>query len=161
MGITRDSSGAVDEDEDHATKGPSDPQKANSVTFVKVICLLVADDGGYSDVEEEKGGYKLGDYSSVIGPGFKLCEVKEWCWRWVNVVFSMGLTLFAHFLRHFFSHSFTLLPALKKKKKKFSCFESSTRVESGFKGFFKRTGKKCKETVHYMDETRVFSELKK
>nr|GMC85319.1 Blue copper protein [Ipomoea batatas] len=51
----------IDEDEDHATKGPCYAKKANAAAWAAgVLLFLVADDGGDSDVEEEEGSYELG-----------------------------------------------------------------------------------------------------
>nr|GMC83469.1 Blue copper protein [Ipomoea batatas] len=53
--------GDVDEDEDHATKGPCYAKKANAAAWAAgVLLFLVADDGGDGDVEEEECSYELG-----------------------------------------------------------------------------------------------------
>ena len=66
VGLTRDTSGAVDEDEDHAAKGPGNTEKANAVAWAGLF--LVTDDGGDGDVEEEEGGNELSYERSVEGP---------------------------------------------------------------------------------------------
>ncbi|CAL5429161.1 unnamed protein product [Camellia sinensis] len=49
-----DASGAVDEDEDHAAEGPCDAEDSDAVAWSGL--LLVTDDCGDSDVEEEECG---------------------------------------------------------------------------------------------------------
>ena len=100
-GFTRNAGGAVDEDEDHAAEGPGDAEKSDAAAGVGLV--LVADDGGDGDVEEEKGGDEFGDEGSVEGPPLELVHVDERRRRWVHVVLAMvvGLRLLAHFLRHF------------------------------------------------------------
>ena len=72
--FTRDTGGAVHKDEDHATEGPSDTQKPHTVAGTG--SLLVADDSGDGDVEEEKGGDELGYEGSVEGPELELGQVE-------------------------------------------------------------------------------------
>lgn len=100
-GFTRNAGGAVDEDEDHAAEGPGDAEKSDAAAGFGLV--LVADDGGDGDVEEEKGGDEFGDEGSVEGPALELIHVDERRRRWVHVVLAMvvGLRLLAHFLRHF------------------------------------------------------------
>jgi len=95
--VTRNAGGAVDEDEDHATEGPCDAEKANAVAWSGLF--LVADDGGDGDVEEEECGNELGDEGSVEGPELDLGKVDERGWRRVYVVLPLQAFL-AHFLRH-------------------------------------------------------------
>lgn len=102
MGFTRNAGGAVDEDEDHAAEGPGDAEKSDAAAGFGLV--LVADDGGDGDVEEEKGGDEFGDEGSVEGPPLELIHVDERRRRWVHVVLAMGvvgLRLLIHFLRHF------------------------------------------------------------
>ena len=95
---TGDAGGAVDEDEDHATEGPGDAEEADPAAGA--VLLLVADNGGDGDVEEEQGGNEFGDESSVEGPELELSHVKEGSWWWVSVVLPMLLRLYTHFLSH-------------------------------------------------------------
>ena len=102
--MTRDAGSAVDQDEDHATKGPGDAEEANTIT--RASLLLVAYDSGDGDVEEQESGDELGDHSPVEGPALELVHVDQ-RGRWgVHVVLSMVLDVamsmpfLAHFLRH-------------------------------------------------------------
>jgi len=88
---TGDASGAVNEDEDHATEGPRDAQNANAVTLgvtgnTGVGLSLVADNGQDGDVKEEEGGYEFGYGGSVQGPLGELIGVEQRRGRWVVVV---------------------------------------------------------------------------
>ena len=89
---TRDSSSAVDEDKDHATKGPSDAEDANTCTLVRIEgwigLALVTNDSHNGDVEEEESGYELSDESSVERPFPKLSSVEQRLRRWVLIVFA-------------------------------------------------------------------------
>ena len=66
---TGDPGGAVDEDEDHAAKGPGDAEDSDAVTWVfgdiRVTLVGVADNSQNGDVEEEESGDELGDGGSV------------------------------------------------------------------------------------------------
>jgi len=95
--FTRNASGAVDENEDHATEGPGYAEKTNAVA--RTGLFLVTDDGGDGDIEEEEGGDELGDEGSVEGPELNLGEVDERGWWRVDVVLPL-LTLFGEFLGH-------------------------------------------------------------
>lgn len=95
--LTGDTGGAVDEDEDHATEGPGDAEKADTVAGSGLF--LVTDDGGDGDVEEEEGGDELGDEGSVEGPQLDLRHVDEGCRRWVYIVFPV-VPFLSRFLRH-------------------------------------------------------------
>ena len=71
--LTRDTGGAVNENEDHSTKGPSNTEDSDATTRVVsgvsyVGCALVTDNGQDSNVKEEQGGDELSDDSSVERP---------------------------------------------------------------------------------------------
>jgi hypothetical protein len=89
---TRDSGGAVDEDEDHATEGPGDAEDADAAARrvgarrVDVRLVVVPDDGGHRDVEEEQRGDELGDHRAVQRPLGQLRRVDQRCRRRVRVV---------------------------------------------------------------------------
>lgn len=95
--FTRNAGGAVNENENHATEGPSYAEKANAIT--RTGLFLVTDDGGDGDIEEEEGGDELGDEGSVEGPELNLGEVDERGGRRVEVVLPL-LTLFGEFFGH-------------------------------------------------------------
>eukprot|EP00252_Welwitschia_mirabilis_P027733 TRINITY_DN95_c0_g2_i1.p2 TRINITY_DN95_c0_g2~~TRINITY_DN95_c0_g2_i1.p2 ORF type:complete len:282 (-),score=-6.92 TRINITY_DN95_c0_g2_i1:323-1168(-) len=63
----RDTGGAVDEREDHASEGPRDALYAHAV-LADVVGALDAHDGEYGDVEEKKSGHELGYAGSPEGP---------------------------------------------------------------------------------------------
>lgn len=102
--VTGDAGGAVDEDEDHAAEGPGDAEEANAVTGATLF--LVANDGGYSDIQEKKSGYELSDEGSVESPQPQLRHVNERSRWWVHVVLPMVLCL--PFLTHFLRHSLSM-----------------------------------------------------
>ncbi|KAF1884786.1 hypothetical protein Lal_00028673 [Lupinus albus] len=56
-GVTRNSSSAVNKDEDHATKGPSNTQNTNSITFsttlVGISLAIIPNNGQDGNVKEE------------------------------------------------------------------------------------------------------------
>ncbi|KAM0970205.1 hypothetical protein ACFX13_018577 [Malus domestica] len=68
----RDSGCAVNEDEDHAAEGPRNAKKADNIALGGM--LLVTDDRGKCDREEEKRGNY---HSSVERPAFELFHVQE------------------------------------------------------------------------------------
>lgn len=76
-------SGAVDQDEDHATEGPcnaKDPD-ATALVLTDVNLALVPDDGEHSDVKEEEGGDELSYDSPVEGPlGTRPPPPRPWPW---------------------------------------------------------------------------------
>lgn len=126
--MTRNAGGAVDEDEDHAAEGPGDAEKSDAAAGFGLV--LVADDGGDGDVEEEKGGDEFGDEGSVEGPPLELIHVDERRGRWVHVVLAMGvvgLRLLAHFLRHF-QHSLNSELLFENRKERESCVSVSEAV---------------------------------
>ena len=97
--LTGDAGGAVNKDENHATKSPGDSEKANAAT--RIALVFVANDGGDGDVEEEKGGHEFCNYGSVKRPQFQLRHVNHGCRRRIHVVFPRRFSDFAHFFRHF------------------------------------------------------------
>lgn len=101
--LTGNTGGAVNEDENHAAEGPGDAEKADAVARAGLV--LVADDGGDSDVEEEESGDELGDEGPVEGPALELVGVEERRRRWVDVVLAVvvGLRLLADFFGHCFN----------------------------------------------------------
>lgn len=72
--------GAIDEDKNHASKGPSDAEDADAAAGLGGggCLVVVADDGEDGDVEEEEGGDELGDEGSEEGPLSELGGVVEW-----------------------------------------------------------------------------------
>ncbi|RZR98148.1 hypothetical protein BHM03_00027462 [Ensete ventricosum] len=99
-GETRDAGRAVNEDEDHATKGPRDAKNANAAALVGGVLLLVADDGCDGDVEEEQRGHELSDEGAVEGPETELAEIQKRRRRRVPVVLCRRLLRLTYLLRH-------------------------------------------------------------
>lgn len=70
--LTGNSSSAVNEDEDHATKCPSNAENADAATDLAaafgVGLATVANDSENGDVQEQKSGDELGNDSSVKRP---------------------------------------------------------------------------------------------
>lgn len=98
---TGDAGGAVDEDEDHAAEGPRDAEDADAIAGIRGGLLLVADNRGDADIEEEEGTDKLSDERTVEGPEAELPHVDERGRGWVPVVLGMlALRLHNHLLRH-------------------------------------------------------------
>ena len=128
--FTGDAGGAVDEDEDHAAEGPGDAEEADAVAGAGL--LLVADDGGDSDVEEEEGGDELRDQGSVEGPLLQLHHVDQGRrWR-VNVVLPALSLLAQYFLRHLLTLSLSLDCLLSVELEKQGCLsfsKSGVRVQ--------------------------------
>ncbi|BAS90123.1 Os04g0521001 [Oryza sativa Japonica Group] len=97
--------GAVDEDEDHAAERPRDAEDADAAARgvggvrARVRLVLVPDDRGHRDVEEEQRGHELGDHRAVQGPLGQLLRVDQRRRRRVGVV-----------LRH-------VLPALRRRRR--------------------------------------------
>lgn len=154
--LTRDAGGAVDEDEDHATEGPCNTQKANAIA--RPALDLVAYDSGYGDVEEEQGGYELGYEGSVEGPPLELIAVDERSWWWVHIVLPMvvGLSLFTHFFGHFSQ-------AGRERSKVWSFAQKSVEKELwrflGVRGLFLRVSSEegeRKGNGTFMDKGGVF-----
>ncbi|KAL4576584.1 hypothetical protein LXL04_012680 [Taraxacum kok-saghyz] len=104
--ITRDAGGAVNEDEDHATKGPRDTENSYAAALVVAVegigLGLVADDSQHGDVKEQEGGDEFRNDGSVERPFRKFLGVKEGSRRRVFVIFcgvfmtTTNLNVFAH-----------------------------------------------------------------
>nr|KYP68529.1 hypothetical protein KK1_022158 [Cajanus cajan] len=107
---TRNTGGAVNKDEDHATKGPSNAQNANPITlgalFARISLAFVANNGENSDIKEEKGCYELSNEGSPEGPLCELLRVDQGCRRRVLIVFGgvFSLLLNLNIFSHIFSH---------------------------------------------------------
>lgn len=91
--LTGNSSGTVDENEDHSTESPSDAENANTAADLAAVfdvgLATVANDGKNSDVQEEESGYELSDDGSVKRPLSELVGVDERS-RWRVVVVLGG-----------------------------------------------------------------------
>jgi len=119
---TGDAGGAVNEDEDHATEGPSDAQNAYPVALGVtgdggVALSLVSDDGQDGDVKEEEGGYEFGYGGSVQGPLGELIGVDQRRRRWVVVVLG-GVFGLLRDLLNVFGHCKNRNSAKELQKKK-------------------------------------------
>lgn len=77
--LTRDSGGAVNEDEDHAAEDPRDSDGADAAADAaaaeQVRLGLVADHRQNGDVQEQQSRDELRDYGSVKGPFGKFLHI--------------------------------------------------------------------------------------
>lgn len=97
---TRNSGGAVDKNEDHATKSPCNAEDPDAAARIGLRLALVAYDREHGDVEEQKGGYELCYQSSVERPFRQLRRVEERRRRRVVVVLRAVRSVLRHLLRH-------------------------------------------------------------
>ncbi|GAV69003.1 LOW QUALITY PROTEIN: hypothetical protein CFOL_v3_12504, partial [Cephalotus follicularis] len=81
---TCNTNSAVHKNKDHATKGPCNTKKPNTITWI--FLSLVTNNSGHSNIKEEKSSYELSYESPVERPELELSMVNEWCWWWVNIV---------------------------------------------------------------------------
>jgi hypothetical protein len=103
-----DAGGAVDEDEDHAAERPRDAEDAHAAARRvgarrrRVRLVLVPDDGGHGDVQEQQRGHELGDHGAVQGPLAELVDVHQRRrWRVRVVASAAGLQSgHVHLLAH-------------------------------------------------------------
>lgn len=80
--LTRNTSGAVDENEDHATSSPCNSKNSHPGAGIgdggsRMSLRLVANDGQNKNVKEEKGRYEFCDESSVERPFGQLFRIKQ------------------------------------------------------------------------------------
>lgn len=132
--LTGNSSGTVNEDENHAAECPSDAKNADPAADLAAVfyvgLVTVANDSENSDVQEQKRGDELGDDGSVKRPLSELVGVDQRCWWWVLVVLGSEPTGF-EILRH---GCCTLWVKLKKKWRKELGFESRGVAEGSDEG---------------------------
>ncbi len=81
---TWDTSGAVDKDEDHSTKRPSNSQKTHAPTIRSFAGS--SNDNGDGDIQKQQSRNKLRYYSSVERPTKELPRIHQWWMGWVLVV---------------------------------------------------------------------------
>ena len=104
--LTRNPSGAVNKDKNHATKGPSNTQNSNAATslpsILNITLNFIPNNSKNSNIQEQKSSNKLGYNSSVKWPLSKLMWVDQWSRRWIFIILSTEPTMRSSFniLRH-------------------------------------------------------------
>lgn len=92
--LTRDAGGAVNKDENHASKGPSDAEDADSAALIAAVggvaLALVANNGEHGDIQKEKSGNELSNQRPVKRPFGELVDVDQRR-RWRVVVVLAGV----------------------------------------------------------------------
>lgn len=89
--FTRDTGGAVDEDEDHTPEDPRDSDGTNSGAYIpavdRVHLAIVSDHRQNDDVQKQQSRHKLSDDSSVKRPFPELLHVDHRRRQRIKIVF--------------------------------------------------------------------------